>query len=84
MPMADSGSTTATQSTMPMTAPMAQTHTASMPSMPTIALGRIPMASSMPNSRVRSNTVMMKALMTDMATTIRSSQYIIDADARSI
>ena len=69
---------------MPITVPMAHTQMASTDSMPMIELGRMPMASSMPNSRVRSKTVMMNALTTDIATTISSSQYVIAAVALSI
>ena len=64
-------------------APSAHTQTASMVNTPTMAFGFMPMASSMPNSRVRSKAVMMKALTTDRVTRIINSQYIIEPMMRS-
>ena len=63
---------------------MAHIAIASTCSMPMIDAGRMPMASNMPNSRVRSKTVIMSVLTMANATRMRSSQYINCALTQSI
>ena len=74
MPTLASGATTAMHRALPIAVPSTHTPTASMASIPTMALGRMPTASSIPNSRVRSKTVIRNAPTRDSATRIISSQ----------